>query len=93
MKKKVRHLSDLGPIQLWRLRKDICLNSLFLFDYNNRYGIPVKEAYDFFTAYLDFLEELMKEEIPNYNPKDFWGYIDLFDNRHNLLEWYDCWFS
>lgn len=93
MKKKVRHLSDLGPIQLWRLRKDIRLNSIFLFDYHNRYEIPVKEAYDFFMGYLDFLEELMKEEIPNYNPNNFWDYIDLFDTKHNLLEWYSCWFS
>lgn len=89
--KRIEHIEDLGKIQLGRLRKDITLNSLYLNDYENRYGVPPKEVYDFFWGYMDFLEEDMKEEIPDYKEGDFFDYIDLFDTPRRLLNWWFCW--
>ena len=89
MKKKT--IADLGPIQLWRLRKDIVLNSLYLKDYENRYDIDPQEVCDFFKGWLDFLEEDMKEEIESYDTNDFFNYLDLFDTPKRLLNWWLCW--
>ena len=86
-----KQIKDLGPIQLWRLRKDIVLNSLYLTDYENRYGVDPQEVYNFFDGWLEFLEEDMREEIPDYKEEDFFVYIDLFDTPKNLLNWWFCW--
>lgn len=85
------HIQDLGPIQLWRLRKDIVLGSYDLNDYTNRYWMDPEEVHDFFLGYLDFLEELMKEGIPDYKGDDFFDYLDQFDTQKNLHNWWLCW--
>ena len=52
---------------LWQLRMEIRLCSLYYADYRNSFGIERRAVCDFFDGYADFLEELMREEIPDYN--------------------------
>ena len=84
-------IADLGPRQLWNLRKDIVLNSLFLTDYENRYRVDPQEAYDFFDGWLEFLEEEMREEIPDFKDDNFFVYLDKYDTPKNLRAWWYCW--
>jgi len=80
-------MSNLGKTQLKRLRKDIKLNSLFISDYENRYGIDPHEVCDFFDGYMSYLSELEKEKYGKELDKieDFFKEFDTFEN---LWEWY-----
>ena len=42
--------------KLWRLRQEICLNSLYYSDYNNSFGIDCHKVCDFFDGFLDYCE-------------------------------------
>ena len=84
-------IEKIGPIQLRRLREDVDINSLYLIDYENRYGVDPKEAYDFFMGYLDYLEELMREDFPVYKDKMFWNAFPHYDTKKNLWDWWCCW--
>ena len=63
MKKDIIALCNLGKIQTNRLTKDIVWNSLFISDYENRYGINANVVSDFADGYLDGLCEVFEEEI------------------------------
>ena len=89
--KKIQHIEDLGPIQLWRLRQDIILNSLYLNDYENRYDIDLREVNTFFDSYLNYLEDLMEEEIVGFKDEQFFDYLGQYDNRKNLIDWHNIW--
>jgi len=82
-------LSNLNKIQLNRLRDDIVLNSLFIADYNNRYGIDPNDVCNFFDGYMSYLGELEKEKYGKEldNIEDF---FNEFDNIENLWDWYCC---
>ena len=82
-------LSNLGKTQLKRLRDDIVLNSLFIADYNNRYGIDPNDVCNFFDGYMSYLGELEKEKYGKEldNIEDF---FNEFDNIENLWDWYCC---
>jgi hypothetical protein len=60
-------LSRLGKVQLKRLRSDIVLNSIFISDYDNRYGIPAENVCDFFDGFMDYINEEIHQD---------WGYSD-----------------
>lgn len=88
---KRKKIEDLGPRQLWFLRKDIIINSIYLNDYINRYGVTPSEVYNFFMGWLDFLEEIIKEDNPNYKDDLFWKLFPKYDTPKNLLNWWFCW--
>ena len=63
MKKDIIALCNLGKIQTNRLTKDIVWNSLFIGDYENRYGIDPHVVGEFADGYLDWLSEVFEDEI------------------------------
>ena len=75
---------------LWRLRMEIRLCSLYYADYRNSFGIDRHAVCDFFDGYADFLEELMREEIPDYNDAGYFDRLPQYDNAENLWAWYGC---
>lgn len=75
---------------LWRLRMEICLCSLYYADYRNSFGIDRHTVCDFFDGYTDFLEDLMREEISDYNGADYFDRLPQYDNAENLWDWYCC---
>ncbi len=56
-------LVGLGRIQTRRLAEDIVWNSMFLHDYENRYGIDPHVVQDFAEGYLDWLSDCFPEEV------------------------------
>lgn len=66
----MKHLEDLTQDELWALRKEIVLNSLFIHDYRNSFGISPKSACDFFDGYVSFLEELAEETGTTWTAQD-----------------------
>ena len=75
---------------LWTLRKQIILNSLFISDYRNTFGIDPHVVCDFFDSYLSYLDEEMMQTIPGYDDLQFFDLLPKFDTEENLWNWYCC---
>lgn len=76
-------IKDLTNKEIYALRKEICLNSLFVRDYENSFGIDAKEVCDFFNGYVDYLYEI-NELDTDY----FVEVIDMYDNYNNLVNYF-----
>ena len=70
------------------LRSQIVLNSLFLHDYENSFGLDCDEVCNFFDSFISFISELMQED--GINDDEFWDNIEKYDNNENLIMWYEC---
>lgn len=73
--------------ELWDLRKEIVLNSLFTSDYENTHHILPKDVQDFFDGYIEYLYELAEE---NGEKPDIQDLCIKYDNPDNLENWYNC---
>lgn len=83
---------------LQALRKEICLNSLFVSDYENSFGISAKSVCTFFDSYMDFIWEMAHEDnfivgYPNYGDHTYSEFFEKYDTIDNLWEWYNCYES
>lgn len=90
MTKKVT-FDKLGKIQLRRLREDVRLGSVFVSDYENRYGLDPDMVCTFFDGFCDYIQELMEEDgfiFTTHN--DFYDTFDKYDTIENLYDWYCC---
>ena len=86
---KKNSFNDLTKNQLWKLRQEICVNSIFVSDYENSYGYDAKAVSDFFDGYYDFMWELAEEKYDLKNiDHDF--VMKNFDNKDILWEWFNC---
>jgi hypothetical protein len=92
MAKKYEKPTQLGRIQLWKLRKDIILNSLFTRDYTNRYGIDPSVVQGFFDGYVEYLYELAEEDgfLKEHRPQDCLAVFKAYDSAANLWSWAGC---
>ena len=79
--------------ELWQLRQDITLNSLYFDDYENRFGFDTYTTLEFFNSYIDYLNELMEEDNDEYNDSQFFDMLDQYDNQENLYNYYNWGFS
>lgn len=86
-RQKQKHIQDLSPRQLWNLRKQITVNSLYYEDYENSYDIGRVEVAMFFDSWLEYLEEKMQEDIVGYNDSMFWDYFKEYDTCKYLSDY------
>lgn len=86
----MKRFEDFTQQDLWNLREEIVLNSLYLSDYGNTFDLDVRCVSDFFDGYVEYLAEMIEERdgIPN---RDI-SMEDILeeDNPDNLLAWYEC---
>ena len=75
---------------LWALRRQVVLGSLFVSDYRNDMGIDPRWLCDFFNGYLDFMEEVALEDGEEIDHSKCLDFMDAHDNPELLLEWYLC---
>ena len=92
MAKTYEKPTQLGRIQLWRLRQDIVLNSLFTTDYANRYGIEPSVAQGFFDGYVEYLYDLAEEDgfLKRRRPQSCFAVFKAYDSAANLWSWARC---
>ena len=74
--------------QLWELRREIVLNSLYYSDYENSFGLDRRIVSAFFDGFLDFIEEEMKEDIPGFTDAAFFKHIPAYDNQEYLWQYF-----
>lgn len=78
----MKPLEELSTEELWALRKEIVLNSLFVSDYTNSFGISPKSACDLFDGYVSFLWDLAEDAGH--------GDWDDQDSPEHLHQWLLC---
>ena len=88
-----RQLTDLTNDELWELRQQICLNSIYFSDYYNKFKICSHECCNFFEMYVEFLSNKENWDILKTNnneyPKDITDIIEIInclDNKENLAD-------
>ena len=89
----MKHFENFTKEDLQALRKEICLNSLFVSDYENSFGISAKSVCDFFDSYMSFIDEMANEDDFKYgyqSEHSFDEFFEKYDTIDNLLEWYGC---
>ena len=78
---------ELTSAELSQLRKEIVLNSVYIYDYTNSFGFNRWDIGSFFDGYVSYLEELAKED-------GFEGvgsrFIEKYDTEENLYSWFLC---
>lgn len=73
---------------LWKLRMEIPLGSLYVRDYENSFGFTAESVCNFFDGFLDFIEEIAREE--RGNDVEWQDIIDEYDTEDRLIEWWYC---
>ena len=73
--------NDLTKEQLWELREEIVLGSLYINDYENSFGIDPEAVCGFFDS---FIEDASQDDDGEYNDAD----IEDFDNPDALYDYY-----
>ena len=91
MPRRYQRPSQLGNGQLWKLRLDVTLNSLFTRDYVNRYGISPEIAQAFFDGYVEFLYGKAEEDgfFGSHRKDDCLAVFDEYDSKANLAAYAD----
>ena len=69
---------EMSKRNLWALRTEITLGSLYTSDYENSFQILPRMVQDFFDGYIEYLWELAKEN--NKKDMDFEDLVEIYDN-------------
>ena len=77
---------DLNKDQLWELRGEIVLNSLYVSDYENSFEFDADSMANFFDGYVEHLLAIAEAEGRADRP--FMDIIEEYDNPDNLLDYY-----
>ena len=72
--------------QLWKLRQEITLGSIYINDYVNSFGIPAKNCCAFFDSFLEDCWYLADYE--DRNIKDIEGIYAAYDDADHLFNYY-----
>ena len=78
--------AELTLEELSQLRKEINLNSIFIYDYTNSFGFNPWDICSFFDGYVSFLNELARED--GFEGIDY--YLTKYDTEENLYSWFLC---
>lgn len=81
-----KKFEELTADELWTLRTEITLNSLYIADYHNSFGFKAKHICYFFDGYMDFIYELCEEKGLECVVEN----AIKFDNKTNLESWFNC---
>jgi len=78
---------------LWKLRQEIVLNSLYTNDYENSFGIEPLIIQSFFDSYMEELSYLLQEQvgdekIEKLNSDKYYEQLFKLDNEDNLYNYY-----
>ena len=80
---------EMSKRNLWALRTEITLGSLYTSDYENSFQILPRTVQDFFDGYIEYLWELAEENNKKADI-DFEDLVEIYDNADNLESWYYC---
>ena len=74
--------------ELWELREQITLCSLFTKDFENDFGIDAHKVQDYFDAFADTIHEAMEED--GLDDSEYFNNLSEYDTKEFLL-YFDRW--
>ena len=77
----MRNFENMTARELWALREEVVLGSIYVSDYRNSFGWDAEDISDFMEGYIDYLEELADERG---------GQWFAYDCEENLWGWFNC---
>ena len=80
----VKPFDELTKEELWKLREEVIIGSLFISSYTNSFGYRAVDISHFFDGYCSYIEELMEEDKADDDE------FENYDNADNLLSWFYC---
>lgn len=86
--KDLIQIVNMGKTRLRRLREDITLGSLFIRDYENRYGLDPHVVCAFFEGFETYIEEMMLDD--GFTDADYLDKRPEYDTLENLVAWQGC---
>lgn len=82
-----KNFEKLTSAELWKLRKEIVLNSVYIYDYDNSFSFNPWDVGSFFDGYVGYLKELAEED--GFEGTDFYLF-EKYDTEENLYSWFLC---
>ena len=79
-------IHELDKESLWKLRKEIVLNSLFIHDYDNSFGFDPRDVCTFFDGFIEHVDTMEREE--NQVALPILDLLKKYDNPDALFDWY-----
>lgn len=86
----MKKFEDFSKEDLWKLRCEVIVNSPYLSDYHNSFGLDTNSVYDFFDSWLSYMQSEMEEDGHKDAGDKFFDYFDQYDNAETLEQWYYC---
>ena len=83
-----KRLENFTSAELWALRKKVVVNSVYLADFANNYGISEVSLSNFFEGYYDYMRELAELQYGK-GVEDYLVY-KVFDVEDTLYGWFNC---
>lgn len=59
-------------------------------NYRNKFDIDYHPFCDFMDSYADYLDDLIRESISDYDDANFFDLLNRYDTPENLWDWYQC---
>lgn len=84
----MKQFEDFSPEDLWALRKEIVLNSLFIADYQNSFGIKANSVCEFFDSFMSYAQGEERED--GFEGESIEEFFERYDNADLLWDWYCC---
>ena len=84
----MKKFEELTMDELWALRQEIVLNSIYFHHYETSFGFDRRDMCYFFSGYMEFLCELMEDF--GIAEEDYGKCLDEFDSKENLWRWFNC---
>ena len=88
MKTIFKRFENLTSAELWAIRSKVVVNSVYLADYENQYGISEVSLCNFFDGYYNYMWELAIEKYGK-NVADKVVFNE-FDTENTLYSWFNC---
>lgn len=86
----MKKFEDFSKEDLWKLRCEVSVNSLYYSDYQNSFGLDTHSVYDFFDSWLSYMQNEMEEDRHKDAGDKFFDYFDQYDNADFLWSWFMC---
>ena len=83
---KTKHVWELSKRKILKLRKEITLNSMFVRDYQNSFGLYPHEVQTYFDGYVENLWKMMPKHWPE---KEKLARYTEYDTKENLLFYHE----
>ena len=76
--------------KLWEMRKEIKLNSIYVNDYVNSFGVTTDDCCNFFDGFIEYIAELAMDKYGAIPDNEWYDRLFEFDTPDDLWDWYYC---